>query len=309
MKATASPPIDAAINEIRASDAIVIVGAGASFMAGMPLSGQLAPVVWQVLDRCPAVLQSVSQDVGVTGGSAKSIIGDDPARLNAAFVHVAGHADARREFRQTFSRLNVERTRSISPTHLALARLVHCRAVSHIISLNWDTFLEAAFENRFGIAVNAQQKTLWKPHGDCASPTNDWILPHEPGYVPDELLHVLTALVQDRPRTLVIVGYSERDEVVVQRLISPLAARWRVFRISPGASGEGAIPLSAHEALQEFADALCPNPDVPGCKPVTFANQRGLEVLPSAECVLVPRTSTLARGCRCSTPQLGNWNY
>ena len=149
--------------------------------------------------------------------------------------------------------------------------------MSHIISLNWDTFLEAAFENRFGIAVNAQQKTLWKPHGDCASPTNDWILPHEPGYVPDELLHVLTALVQDRPRTLVIVGYSERDEVVVQRLISPLAARWRVFRISPGASGEGAIPLSAHEALQEFADALCPNPDVPGCKPVTFANQRGLE--------------------------------
>ena len=251
-----------AINDIRTSDAVVVVGAGASFMAGMPLAGQLSPIVWQVLDRHPDVLQSTCLALGVAAGSAKSAIGDDWANVKAAFSHIAGQDDARRDFQKTFAILNAERTTAISPAHTALARLVHCRIVNQVVSLNWDTFLEAAFEYRYGIPINAQGRVLWKPHGDCAFPQDDWTLPHDAGHVPDELLAVVTALARQRPRTLVIVGYSERDEVVVQRLITPLASQWRVFRISLNAAGEGAIPLSAGRSSGNFRRVV-PGPVAP----------------------------------------------
>src|SRR5579872_6154817 len=124
-----SPLLANAINDIRASDAVVVVGAGASFMAGMPLAGQLSPIVWQVLDRHPDVLQSTCLILGVAAGSAKSAIGNDWANVKVAFSHIAAKNGARRDFQNTFAILNAERTTAISPAHSALARLVHCRIV------------------------------------------------------------------------------------------------------------------------------------------------------------------------------------
>jgi hypothetical protein len=51
-------------------------------------------------------------------------------------------------------------------------------------------------------------------------------------------------------------GYSERDDLVVERLIRPLTDRWRVFRISPTATGEGPIPLPGLRALRFLAEDL-----------------------------------------------------
>jgi hypothetical protein len=280
---TCTPQLENAISEIRASDAVVVVGAGASFMAGMPLAGQLSPIVWQVLDQHSDVFRSTCLTLGVAAGSGKSAIGDDWANVKVAFSYIAGQNDARRDFQKAFAILNAERTKAISPTHSALARLVHCRIVNQVVSLNWDTLLEAAFENRYGIPINAQGRVLWKPHGDCASPQDDWTLPHDAGHVPNDLLTVVTALARERPRALVIVGYSERDDVVVQRLISPLASQWRVFRISPSAAGEGAIAVSAPDAVGKIAEVLCPEPSLPGWAVVTFSNQRGIEGAISGE--------------------------
>src|SRR5439155_21652510 len=83
-----------------------------------------------------------------------------------------------------------------SPVHSALARLVHARSVVQVISLNWDTLLEAAFQNRYGIPINAQAVKLWKPHGDCAAQDSKWTLPHEPGSIPDTLVTAMTSLVR-----------------------------------------------------------------------------------------------------------------
>src|SRR5690349_18978146 len=41
-----NPGLEAAVSEMRTADAVAVIGAGASFLAGMPLAGQLAPLVW-----------------------------------------------------------------------------------------------------------------------------------------------------------------------------------------------------------------------------------------------------------------------
>jgi hypothetical protein len=43
-----------AAEEIRVSDAVILIGAGASHAAGMPMAGQLSPLVWHTLDQHPS---------------------------------------------------------------------------------------------------------------------------------------------------------------------------------------------------------------------------------------------------------------
>ncbi len=275
--------IQSATDEIRTSDAIVVLGAGVSFSAGMPLAGQLVPLIWHTLEDHPNVLRQVCDDIGVAPCSAKHVIGDDWNRSCVAFAGIAANRDARRTFQHCFTNLNRERAVTPSPTHIALARLIHSNQVLQIVSLNWDTLLECAFTRRYGISINAQGTRLWKPHGDCARPEDEWILPNEPGVVPEEMANHLNKLAAERPRILLIVGYSERDDVVIKRLIQPFENRWRVFRIGPDAVGEGAILLSAQEALLQLAENLSPEPDILGWDFVTFENQRGIEAAIAGE--------------------------
>src|SRR5687768_17339213 len=55
-----------AVDEMRVSDAIVVFGAAASFQAGMPLGGQLPPLVWHTLDAHPSVLRQVATVLGLS---------------------------------------------------------------------------------------------------------------------------------------------------------------------------------------------------------------------------------------------------
>ena len=171
---------------------------------------------------------------------------------------------AERRFRPPSRTINRERSKDPSRAHDALARLVYSKRVVRVVSLNWDTLLESAFTRRYGADINGQAPLLLKPHGDCADPEADWILPHEGGSVSDETVADLLSLAAERPRVLLIVGYSAQDFAVLQRLVDPLAERWRVFRLSPRATGEGAIRLAASEGLMTLAKTLCPDPEVPG---------------------------------------------
>ena len=76
MNAPPSDALEIAINELRVSDSIVVLGAGASFEAGMPLAGQLAPLVWHALDRHPDALRNVGENLHSSPGPAKSVVGD-----------------------------------------------------------------------------------------------------------------------------------------------------------------------------------------------------------------------------------------
>jgi hypothetical protein len=269
--------------EIRVADAVVVVGAGFSFEAGMPLSGHLPPLVWHTLDSHPYIICRTCETLGVAPGYAKDVIGLDSEKLRVAFSSIAAAPDARRTFQYGFAGLDRERSKNCSVAHAALARLIHCGLVVQTISLNWDSLLETAFERRYGIDVNADARRLWKPHGDCKRPDDKWTLPHQPGTISDELVRKMTSIAAERPRILLIVGYSERDEVVVERLIAPLARGWRVFRIGPNATGEGAIRGPAADSIALLANCLVSEPEFPGWEFVSFAGQRGIEAAISGE--------------------------
>jgi hypothetical protein len=79
--------------------------------------------------------------------------------------------------------------------------------VLYVVSLNWDTLLEAAFRALYGIDINAQGRRPWKALGDCHHPEESWMLPHESGSIRDEVADQMTTLATERPRTLLIFGY------------------------------------------------------------------------------------------------------
>jgi len=271
-----------AIDEIRVSDAIVVLGAGASFEAGMPLANQLPPLVWHTLDAHPEVRAIVASRQGMPNLPAKGLVGDSPAMLRIAFKEIEAAPASIETFKKVFCNLDHSRRTEQSIAHTALARLVYVGRVARVVSLNWDTLLETAFERRYGTPINAQGRVLWKPHGDCDA-LGDWVLPHRDGLISDEIAEDLQSLASQRPRVLLIVGYSERDEVVVRQLVAPLAARWRVFRLGPKATGEGAISVSASEGLEGVASALASPKELPGWEFVSFADQRGIDAAISGE--------------------------
>ena len=55
---------------------------------------------------------------------------------------------------------------------------------------------------------------------------------------------------------LLVVGYSEADELIVNELIAPLEERWKVVRIGPLASGALALATSADVALPSLRHAI-----------------------------------------------------
>jgi hypothetical protein len=101
-----SVQLDILADEIRTADAIVVVGAGFSFEAGMPLSGQLAPLVWHALDCHPEVRRVTCEALGVLPGHAKDVIGLDWAKMLVAFSSIAAAPDARKTFQRSFARLD-----------------------------------------------------------------------------------------------------------------------------------------------------------------------------------------------------------
>ena len=272
-----------AIDQIRVSDAVVLLGAGASYEAGMPLAGQIPPLVWHALDAHPDVLRRLASTLRVPHAAAKDIVADDSARIRTAFCYIAADSYSRKTFQAAFTSLNRDRVKDVSSAHDALARLVYSKHVVRVISLNWDTLLESAFARRYGTDINGQGRLLLKPHGDCGDASTTWVLPHQKGFVSDEIVADLNSLAAERPRVLLIVGYSEQDSVVVRRLVEPLAARWRVFRLGPNSKGEGSIRLAASEGLVALAKGLCPVPEVPGWEFVTFEHQRDIGAAVSGE--------------------------
>lgn len=265
-----------AAGELRSWGAIAIVGAGASLAAGFPLSPELQVLLWHALGADEDLVETLAGRYKRPGTTAKHLIRDDPILTQAAYEAIATNPVARRAFQHGFAQLNAERVQKPSPVHDALAELLHRRVIEIVVSLNWDTLLETAYRRRYGRTLQASGPLLCKPHGDAAFPETDWILPYEAGHIPNAIVQPVQALAIEHPRVLLIVGYSERDEEVVAKLIGPLADRWRVVRIGPDATDELSIALPADEALPALVRMVCPSPEVPGWEYVNFDNQHDL---------------------------------
>lgn len=252
---------------LRPFGAVVVVGAGVS-AAHFPMTAQLPPLLWQAIEDAPDALAELRARTRATG-SAKEILGSDPDMLQIGWQLVREFPLARAAFQMAFAALDGDR--EPSSAHLDLARLINSGHVEAVVSYNWDTCLERAHERLYGVGMPAG--LLHKPHGDAAHPEGAWVLPDEDGQV-TAAVHEHIARLSDRPRTLVVLGYSGSDLTVVESLLSPLQARWPVVRVSPSAVGEGAIQLPADAALASLASQLAPPQPLSGWKYVTFLRSR-----------------------------------
>ena len=262
--------------ELKSWDAVAVVGAGSSTFPGFPLTEQLSALVWHAIDADSIARQALAEKLKVPVNSGKHLIGDVPDRINAAYEVITEHPIAREKFQEGFANLNQSRLKRPSPAHEVIAELLHRQVIKIVVSLNWDTRLEAAFQQRYGRELYADDNWLYKPHGDARLPTTPWILPHETGIVPAKLVDRLTTLVSKRPHVLLVIGYSERDETIVEKLIQPIEEKWRVVRIGPTAKGELAIPLPAEEVMPRLLHLLSLDTEIPGWEYIKFDHQRDL---------------------------------
>jgi hypothetical protein len=303
----ASAALDAAVGDIRSFDSVVVIGAGTS-AASFPMTAQLPALLWKSFDDVSGAVEALAVRIeeaeSLTGGSvdrscsAKTMVGLDPTRLSLAWRLMRELPTVRSRFQSSFAALDADREPLAG--HRALARLIAAGKVTYVISYNWDTCLERAFTDATGVALPVG--TLSKPHGDAASPERPWILPDEAGLVPDDVHERLKEL-DDRPRALLVVGYSGSDANVVEKLLAPLKATWPVHQVSPTAAGEGAIQSTADEALQEIASRLVPQTSS-AWQRVTFQRSRGLGAALRGErlrpidvdaCIEMPNAERLAQ--------------
>ena len=257
-----------AVGMVRSFGALVVIGAGVS-ADRYPMTAQLPPLLWQAIDAVPDVLEELRARASATG-SAKEILSSGLEVLGIGWQLVRESPLARRAFQSAFAALDADR--EPSSAHFDLARLVNTGHVEAVVSYNWDTCLERAHERMYGVGLPAG--LLHKPHGDAACPTDNWVLPDEDGQVSTEVLDHVVRL-SNRPRTLLVLGYSGSDAAVVESLLTPLEERWPVVRVGPSATGEGAIPTTADSALAVLASQLTAPDPLDGWKYVTFLRSRG----------------------------------
>lgn len=256
-----------AVGMVRSFGAFVVVGAGLS-AGGYPMTAQLPPLIWQAIEDVPDALAELRARTSATG-SAKEILSSDSTALQVGWELIREFPSARLSFQSAFVALDADR--EPSSAHFDIARLVNTGHVEAVVSYNWDTCLERAHERMYGVGLPAG--LLYKPHGDAAHPEGDWVLPDEDGQVSARVLDRVTEL-SDRPRTLMVLGYSGSDATVVESLLAPLEERWPVVRVGPSATGDGAIVGTADWALAAFATALAPVDPLRGWKYVTFLRSR-----------------------------------
>lgn len=258
-------------NEMKVHGAIVIWGAGASFEAGLPLYAQLTSMVWQVVDEYP----SIKSDLGYDGNfSAKTIIGEDIRKIKDAFNYIERYSDASQRFKEVFKAVNDRHNTNHSFVHESLCKLIHAGYIKVVISLNWDDLLEKAWERLYGTKINDNRTNLLKPHGDVRDFNKNWTLPNSQGNLSETDLEIINTVSKNAPSTLIILGYSESDQVIVDKLIKPNEAKYKVFRISPSASD--AIPLKGSEALKALLEKF-PEDNDDMWSYLDFSNQVGIE--------------------------------
>lgn len=262
-------------DHLQATGAVIVVGAGLSWSAGIPLAYHLAPFLWQAFDENAAARAGLAAKLGQADAPAQVLLGYNATRLGDAYRVVRQNEGVRRSFQSAFAARDASVNHQ-SIAHDALARLFHRGAAEVVISFNWDTLLERCFARRYGGRLAVGDR-FWKPHGDAARPDLEWVLPGDSGrHLPERMVERINALVRERPRLLLIVGYSESDEWVADQLTKPLAERWLVSRVGPEAFGDLALRGSADEVLSRLAARLVPEPELSGWRFAGLAESRGL---------------------------------
>lgn len=200
---------------------ILVMGAGFSYDA-MPITNELQPLLMSLLLQ--AGVSSPMKIISENDEQTWKIVKDNSARFKDMF---SGWCAKMRP----------------APQHRIVARMLHDRQVSHIVSFNWDDLVERAYFDQFGKEIPKviedgtvpAEPCLWKLHGDVENLSSHWIFPYEKGRVFDSLMESLeTKAVNQSPQFALIVGYGEWEEEVCERLIRWLQSNVAtVVRVRP----------------------------------------------------------------------------
>jgi hypothetical protein len=258
-----------AAGQIRSHHAVAVLGAGLS-ASQYPMTANLAPLVWMALDADPLTRAKVAAQVGSSDTKAKSIVGNEGSALATAWREIEA-SKARWVFQKAFVDLDLEREPTAA--HFALARLIRAQVLKYVISYNWDTALERAYEQLYGVPIPLD--ILVKPHGDANHPDIPWVLPHEDGIVPSPVKEHLAQMASSHPRAFMIVGYSGADQLVVRELVEPYEESWPVVRIGPSFTGPETVTGTADEVLPKLVTELQLDSGLRHWRNVTFFRQRG----------------------------------
>lgn len=260
-------------NDVRVHGSILIMGAGASFESGMPLYKQLAPIIWQIVDNFPSIKHSIGVNTDVP---AKLAIGDEAEKIIDVLDVIENSSEATTSFKHSFKDLNDRLNTNNLTVHKELCRLIHAGLIKLVISLNWDDLLERAWESLYGTNINSNKPNLIKPNGDVRRLSEKWVFPKSKTDLSDEAIHAFQSVTSQGPTTVIILGYSERDQHIVDELIKPSDRKYVVYRISRSAIGEHGVSLKASEALSQISKLLSPTIKSHWLH-VDFSNQVGLE--------------------------------
>lgn len=253
--------------DVRSYDAVVVVGAGLSAFA-YPMTGQLPALVWQAISDVDGAAEELARRLK-KDGSPKELLGVDPATVAPGWQLVRDLTEVRAAFQRGFVALDAEREPSAG--HIALAQLIRAGRVRLVVSYNWDSCLERAYQQEFGTPLPGG--VLFKPHGDVLAPGEPWILPDENGLVPEVVLNRVVEL-GTHPRTLLVLGYSGSDAHVAETLLKPLQVRWPVYQVGPSATGADGVPSTADEVTGALVDRLLPPMSATGWRYVVFDRRR-----------------------------------
>lgn len=221
---------------------ILIIGAGFSYDT-MPVTNELQPLLAQLL-----------REVGIS--SPMKMIQENDEQV----WRIVKENSAR--FKDTFSGW-CARSHS-APQHKIVARMLQDSQISHLISFNWDDLIERVHMDEFSETVSKvvndgiipERPSLWKLHGDVTDLSSDWVFPYEQGRIFNSLIESLDRTVyQNCPQFALIVGYSEWETVVHDRLI-----RWlennipTVLRVRPNL--DEIDPCGIRETAKRFFERL-----------------------------------------------------
>ncbi len=138
-------------------------------------------------------------------------------------------------FKETFAYDFMNKVR-VTEAHDIVAEMFHNKVIIEIVSLNWDNLLERAYRQKgFGdirkINREDQQPSdddgdgfyhyLWKFHGDVEDLDYEWILPKMKERVFESFLNYIPVLSK-HPLIFLIIGYSEPDNEIKEKVIKPL---------------------------------------------------------------------------------------
>jgi hypothetical protein len=189
---------------------LVIVGAGFSFEAELPLSEHLEILLKQI--------------------GAKD------------FGELEADINKENSFKKLFKNLS-DQAKITEGVKVIINKFKNMK-IYEIISLNWDNIIERAYGNKIPKICREEQTPvdndndgvfhyLWKFHGDVEDLEYKWIYPskNSKGRVFKSFLSYIDNLITSHPICVMIIGYSEHDDNIRENVIEILNKRLYVLRI------------------------------------------------------------------------------